>query len=75
MESTKASLATGARYFIGGHGGLVEKAAVEARITYLEKVKQLRAECKDAATFAEALTKAYPDMPGDITPLAEALYK
>ena len=31
LETTKTSLATGARYFIGGHGGLVEKAAVEAR--------------------------------------------
>ena len=75
LETTKASLATGARYFIGGHGGLVEKSAVEARIAYLEKVKQLRAECKDAAAFADALAKAYPDMPGDIAPLAEALYK
>ena len=75
LETTKASLATGARYFIGGHGGLVEKAAVEARIVYLEKVKQLRAECNDSATFADALANAYPDMPGDIAPLAEALYK
>ncbi|MBQ6653289.1 MAG: hypothetical protein IJM81_07890 [Prevotella sp.] len=75
LETTKTSLATGARYFIGGHGGLVEKAAVEARIAYLEKVKQIRAECKNAAAFADALAKAYPDMPGDIAPLAEALYK
>lgn len=75
LVATKASLATGARYFIGGHGGLVEKAAVEARIAYLEKVKQIRAECKNAAAFADALAKAYPDMPGDIAPLAEALYK
>jgi len=75
LAATKTSLATGARYFIGGHGGLVEKAAVEARIAYLEKLKELRANCKDANAFAEALAKAYPDMPGDIAPLAEALYK
>ena len=75
LVATKAELATGAKYFIGGHGGLVEKPAVEARIAYLEKVKQLRAECKNAAAFADALAKAYPDMPGDIAPLAEALYK
>lgn len=75
LAATKAELATGAKYFIGGHGGLVEKPAVEARIAYLEKVKQLRAECKNAAAFADALAKAYPDMPGDIAPLAEALYK
>ena len=30
LETTKASLATGARYFIGGHGGLVEKHASAA---------------------------------------------
>ncbi|MBQ6741593.1 MAG: hypothetical protein IJR04_03275 [Bacteroidales bacterium] len=75
LAATKAELATGAKYFIGGHGGLVEKPAVEARIAYLECLKKLRAEKKDAATFSEALKAAYPDMPGDIAPLAEALYK
>jgi len=29
----------------------------------------------DADAFDEALKAAYPDMPGDIAPLAEALYK
>ena len=75
LAATKAELATGAKYFIGGHGGLVEKPAVEARIAYLECLKKLRAEKKDANAFAEALKAAYPDMPGDIAPLAEALYK
>ena len=75
LVATKAELATGAKYFIGGHGGLVEKPAVEARIAYLECLKKLRAEKKDANAFAEALKAAYPDMPGDIAPLAEALYK
>ena len=55
--------------------GRGDEKSYEARIAYLEKVKQLRAECKDATTFADALAKAYPDMPGDIVPLAEALYK
>ena len=75
LATTKAELATQAKYFIGGHGGLVEKDAVEARIAYLECLKKLRAEKKDANSFAEALKTAYPDMPGDIAPLAEALYK
>lgn len=75
LAATKAALATGAKYYIGGHGGCVEQPAVEARIQYLETLKQLRAEKKDAASFAEALKVAYPDMPGDIAPLAEALYK
>ena len=75
LAATKAALATGAKYYIGGHGGCVEQSAVEARIQYLETLKKLRAEKKDAASFSEALKAAYPAMPGDIAPLAEALYK
>ena len=75
LAATRAALATGAKYYIGGHGGLVEQPAVEARIQYLETLKRLRAEKKDTTSFAEALKAAYPDMPGDIAPLAEALYK
>ena len=75
LAATRAALATGAKYYIGGHGGLVEQPAVEARIQYLETLNRLRAEKKDAASFSEALKVAYPDMPGDIAPLAEALYK
>ena len=75
LAATKAALATGAKYYIGGHGGCVEQPAVKARIQYLETLKRLRAEKKDATSFADALKAAYPDMPGDIAPLAEALYK
>ena len=75
LAATKAELATNAKYYIGGHGGLVERPAVEARIAYLECLKKLRAEKKDASAFAEALKAAWPDLPGDIDPLAEALYK
>ena len=75
LTATRAALATGAKYYIGGHGGCVEQPAVEARIQYLETLKRLRAENKDASSFAEALKAVYPDMPGDIAPLAEALYK
>ncbi len=75
MKATNYALASGCKYYIGGHGGLVEKPAVEVRIAYLEKMKALRAEMKDMASFAEALKAAFPDMPGEIAPLAEALYK
>ncbi len=53
----------------------MEKDAVEARIAYLECIKKLCAEKKDATAFEEALRNAYPDMQGDIAPMAEALYK
>lgn len=75
LKATKDALASGCKYYIGGHGGLVEKPAVEARIAYLEKVKALRAEKSNAASFTMALKEAFPDMPGAIAPLAEALYK
>jgi len=75
LKATKEALASNCRYFIGGHGGLVEKPAVEARIAYLEKMKELRMENDDATSFAEALKAAFPAMPGDVMPLSEALYK
>jgi hypothetical protein len=75
LAEAQKSLASGAKYFIGGHGGLAEKAQVEFKIAYLQKVKELLAANKDAATFAEALKAAYPELPGDADALAQALYK
>ena len=78
LAEAKKALASGAKYFIGGHGGLAEKAQVEFKISYLEKVKELLAANKDAAdaaAFAEALKTAYPELPGDADALAQALYK
>ena len=75
LAEAQKSLASGAKYFIGGHGGLAEKAQVEFKIAYLQKVKELLAQNKDATTFAEALKAAYPELPGDADALAQALYK
>ena len=75
LAEAQKSLASGAKYFIGGHGGLAEKAQVEFKIAYLQKVKELLVANKDAATFAEALKAAYPELPGDADALAQALYK
>jgi len=75
LAEAKKALASGAKYFIGGHGGLAEKAQVEFKIAYLEKVKELMAANKDAAAFTVALKAAYPELPGDADALAQALYK
>ena len=75
LAEAQKSLASGAKYFIGGHGGLAEKAQVEFKVAYLQKVKELLAANKDAATFAEALKAAYPELPGDADALSQALYK
>lgn len=74
LEAQKA-LASGAKYFIGGHGGLAQKEQVEFKIAYLQKVKELVSSHKDAASFAEALQSAYPGLAGDVNALAQALYK
>ena len=42
LAEAKKALASGAKYFIGGHGGLAEKAQVEFKIAYLEKMHWLR---------------------------------
>ena len=75
LAEAKEALASGAKYFIGGHGGLAEKAQVEFKIAYLTKVKELREVNADAAKFTEALKAAYPELPGDVDALAQALYK
>ena len=75
LAEAKEALASGAKYFIGGHGGLAEKAQVEFKIAYLTKVKELREANADAAKFAEALKTVYPELPGDVDALAQALYK
>ena len=75
LAEAKEAFASGAKYFIGGHGGLAEKAQVEFKIAYLTKVKELREANADATKFAEALKAAYPELPGDVDALAQALYK
>ncbi len=75
LAEAQKALASGAKYFIGGHGGLAEQAQVQFKIDYLTKVKELLAANADATAFAEALKAAYPDLPGDADALAAALYK
>ena len=76
-SSMRAAQQSGATHFVGGHGGVAPEGAVQFRLEYLETVKKLRGENQTAAAFAEALQKAYPDLPGaeGVQKLAEALYK
>lgn len=74
LAEAEKSLAAGAKYYIGGHGGLTERAQVEFKVEYLRKVKELLAGCADAASFTEALQQAYPTLQGDAAALAQALY-
>lgn len=74
LAEAKEALASGCKYFIGGHGGLAEKKQVEFKIAYLETVQRLLAEHADAEGFLAALNAAYPELPGDAAALANALY-
>ena len=66
---------TGAKLFVGGHGGATTPEAVQFKIDYLEKLKTLASENETAEKFAEAVRAAYPDLQGDVDALAAALCK
>lgn len=78
-EITEAenSLASGAELFIGGHGGAAKSDAVEFKIAYLKKMKELHAENNTAHDFVNAMKQAYPGLPGEtgLEDLGKALYK
>lgn len=64
LAEARRSLDSGAVLFIGGHGGAVAKDAVEFKIAYLSKIKELLASETASEAFAAALDKAYPGLPG-----------
>ena len=78
-EITEAenALASGAELFIGGHGGAATRDAVEFKITYLKKMKELLGENQTPQAFVEAMKKAYPGLPGEagLEDLGKALYQ
>lgn len=77
LKGLKAAKATGARFFIGGHGGLSTVDALDFRIQYLEKMETLLRENGDASAFVAALKKAYPNLTGaeGLEALAKNLYQ
>lgn len=77
IAEAENSLASGADLFIGGHGGAAKRDAVEFKIAYLKKMKELLAENKTAQTFVDAMKQAYHGLPGEagLEDLGKALYK
>lgn len=76
VEAEK-SLASGAELFIGGHGGAAKRDAVEFKIAYLKKMKEVLAANRTAEAFVDAMKAAYPGLPGEagLEDLGKALYK
>lgn len=77
IAEAEKSLASSAELFIGGHGGATKRDAVEFKIAYLKKMKELLAANKSSQDFVDAMKKAYPGLPGEaeLEDLAKALYK
>lgn len=77
IAAAENSLASGAELFIGGHGGAAKRDAVEFKIAYLKKMKELHATNKTAQAFVDAMKQAYPSLPGEagLKDLGKALYK
>ncbi len=66
-----------ATVWLGSHGGVADKAALEFRIGYLRKIQELLADKPDAKALTAQLKAAYPGLAGDegVKALAEALCK
>ena len=71
------SLSSGAELFIGGHGGAAGRDAVEFKIAYLNKMKEVLDASPTAQTFVEAMREAYPVLHGEagLEELGKALYR
>ena len=77
IAEAENSLASGATLFVGGHGGAATRDAVEFKITYLKKMKELLAANRTAQAFVDAMKDAYPGLPGEagLEELGKALCK
>ena len=77
IAEAENALASGAELFIGGHGGAAKRDAVEFKIAYLKKMKELFNSNPTPQAFVEAMKKAYPGLPGEagLEDLSKALYK
>ena len=77
IAEAENSLASGAELFIGGHGGAAKRDAVEFKIAYLKKMKDLFVSSHTVQAFVDAMKKAYPGLPADagLEDLGKALYK
>lgn len=77
LEGLLTASKSGATVWLGSHGGVADRAALEFRIDYLRKIQALLAGKPDAKTFSAQLKAAYPGLTGEdgVDALAEALCK
>ena len=77
IAEAENSLDSGATLFIGGHGSAATRDAVEFKIAYLKKMKELLAANNTAQAFVDAMKQAHPGLSGEagLEDLGKALYK
>lgn len=77
LEATKAELGSGCTYFFGGHGGQATLEAVEFKLSYLEKAKELVEANATAEGFVDAMKATFPGLAGEenLAGVAAGLYK
>ena len=77
VDGLIAASESGATIWLGSHGGVADKAALEFRIGYLRKIQELLAGKPDAKTLSAQLKAAYPNLAGEegVDALADALCK
>lgn len=63
IAEAEKSLASGAELFVGGHGGAVKRNAVEFKIAYLKKIKEILAVNKSFQDFVDEMKKLIPVCP------------
>lgn len=75
VEGLVTASESGAALWLGSHGGVADKEALEFRIGYLRKIQELLAGNLDAKTLSAQLKAEYPGLAGEegVDALAEAL--
>ncbi len=65
IAEARKSLESGAELFIGGHGGAAEADAVQFKIDYLMKMKEVLGNSRTVQDFVDGMKKAFPGLPGE----------
>ena len=65
IAEARKSLESGAELFIGGHGGAAEADAVQFKIDYLKKMKEILGNSRTVQDFVDGMKKAFPGLPGE----------
>jgi hypothetical protein len=77
IEEAENALKSGCEIFIGGHGGVAKRDAVQFKMDYLKKMKEVLKKSKTSNEFISSMKTAFPELPGveSLIEIAKAIYK